>query len=163
MLNMIRKQKWKFFDLLKVTDLQLSYSLTLRQLLCIHLEKKKIKNVYFTSIIILLLKKSCFWCLWKCATVQICFYISFLLYSWYKCWVKWLILILYRHWSQLHKYTCLYLFLSSEKMSSTETWNVSRNAVLFRAVSRAYRIDTSSVQVLIKRLCNTRVRDSGFT
>lgn len=103
MLNiMIRKQKWKFFDLPEVTDLQFRYLLTLRQLLYISLDKKKIKNVYFMSIIVklllltlwLLLKKSYFWYLWRCAMVQICFYISFLLYGWCKRWVKWLVLIL---------------------------------------------------------------------
>ena len=41
MLNlMITKQRWKCFDLLKVTDLYFRYSLTLRQFLCINLDKK---------------------------------------------------------------------------------------------------------------------------
>lgn len=41
MLNlMITKQRWKCFDLLKVADLYFRYSLTLRQFLCINLDKK---------------------------------------------------------------------------------------------------------------------------
>ena len=37
---MITKQRWKCFDLLKVTYLYFRYSLTLRQFLCINLDKK---------------------------------------------------------------------------------------------------------------------------